>query len=105
MEPRKIRAFLLRLSPSVREDAEAFAREEGISLNQFISLALAERIARMESSGSSVPAREKRLLVGPSGIREATRPVSAYSPVPLPAAYATRPARPPLRSGNELRRP
>ena len=37
--------FPLRLIPSVRKDAESFSRKEGISLNQFINVALAEKLA------------------------------------------------------------
>jgi hypothetical protein len=48
MEPKKILSFPLRLSPSVRIQATELARQEGISLNHFISLAVAEKISRME---------------------------------------------------------
>lgn len=41
-------SFSLRLSPQAREQAFDHARREGISLNHFISLALAEKISRME---------------------------------------------------------
>jgi hypothetical protein len=41
-------SFPLRLSPSAREQVNEFARKEGISLNHFISLAVAEKISRLE---------------------------------------------------------
>jgi len=41
-------SFPLRLSPSIREQATELAHREGISLNHFISLALAEKLSRME---------------------------------------------------------
>lgn len=40
--------FPLRLSPTMRHQANELAHREGISLNQFISLAVAEKISRME---------------------------------------------------------
>jgi hypothetical protein len=42
------RSFPLRLSLSMRRQANDFAHREGISLNQFIMLAIAEKIGRME---------------------------------------------------------
>lgn len=41
-------SFPLRLPLTVRQRAIDLAQHEGISLNQFISLAVAEKIARME---------------------------------------------------------
>ncbi len=40
--------FPLRLMPSVRQTAEVFSEKEGISLNQFINVAVAEKLARLE---------------------------------------------------------
>jgi hypothetical protein len=40
--------FLLRLPLSVRERAVSIAQNEGISLNHFIALAVAEKISRIE---------------------------------------------------------
>ena len=40
--------FPLRLMPSVRRTAEAFSEKEGVSLNQFINLAVAEKLAHFE---------------------------------------------------------
>lgn len=40
--------FPLRLSPSLRAQASELAELEGISLNHFISLALTEKVTRME---------------------------------------------------------
>lgn len=40
--------FPLRLSPTMRHQANELAHREGISLNQFVSLAIAEKISRME---------------------------------------------------------
>ena len=41
-------SFPLRLCPSVRQQATQLAQNDGISLNHFISLAVAERISRLE---------------------------------------------------------
>jgi hypothetical protein len=48
MEPKRVLSFPLRLGPSVRQQAGDLAHNEGISLNHFISLAVAEKISRME---------------------------------------------------------
>ncbi len=40
--------FPLRLMPSVRRTAEVFSEKEGVSFNQFINVALAEKLAHLE---------------------------------------------------------
>jgi hypothetical protein len=40
--------FPLRLMPTIRKVAENFSRKEGVSLNQFINVAVAERLAHLE---------------------------------------------------------
>jgi len=40
--------FSLRLPSSMRRQADKFAQKEGISLNQFIMLAVAEKLTRMK---------------------------------------------------------
>ena len=40
--------FPLRLMASVRKDAESFSRKEGVSLNQFINVAVAEKLAHLQ---------------------------------------------------------
>jgi hypothetical protein len=40
--------FPLRLMPSVRRVAENFSQKEGVSLNQFINLAVAEKLAHLQ---------------------------------------------------------
>jgi len=40
--------FPLRLMPSVRRVAESFSQKEGVSLNQFINLAVAEKLAHLQ---------------------------------------------------------
>ena len=47
-EQKRKQSFLLRLPTSVREQATQIAHEDGTSLNHFISLAVADRISRME---------------------------------------------------------
>jgi predicted HicB family RNase H-like nuclease len=42
-------AFPLRLATSLRERAEEHATADGVSINQFINLAVAEKISRLES--------------------------------------------------------
>ena len=41
-------SFPLRLTPTMRLQIEHLAKREGVSLNQFISLAVAEKVMRME---------------------------------------------------------
>jgi hypothetical protein len=40
--------FPLRLMPSIRKRAEEFSRKEGVSLNQFINIAVAERLVHLQ---------------------------------------------------------
>ena len=40
--------FPLRLMPSIRRTAEAVSEREGVSLNQFINLAVAEKLVHLE---------------------------------------------------------
>ena len=44
------KSFPLRLSRTMREEAIELAHREGISMNQFISHAIAEKITRLECS-------------------------------------------------------
>jgi hypothetical protein len=63
--------FSLRLAASLRELAKAMAARDGISLNQFINMAVAEKIARVQEDtrgGSRKMSLERRNL-------EATKPV------------------------------
>ncbi len=47
-ERKTIAKFPLRLMPSVRRTAELFSEKEGVSLNQFINVAVAEKLAHLE---------------------------------------------------------
>jgi hypothetical protein len=49
-EPKQRHCFPLRLSLTIRRQANDLAHSEGLSLNNFISLAVAEKISRMEHS-------------------------------------------------------
>ncbi len=48
METKRMLSFPLRLCPSTRQQATKLAQHDGISLNHFISLAVAEKISRLE---------------------------------------------------------
>lgn len=50
LEYKRCQSFPLRLAPSIRSQANDLAHIEGISLNHFISLAVAEKIVRMEKA-------------------------------------------------------
>ena len=43
-----INKFPLRLVPSVRRGAEEFSQKEGVSLNQFINIAVAEKLVHLQ---------------------------------------------------------
>jgi hypothetical protein len=47
--------FPLRLAKSLRDAANAMAAQQGISLNHFISIALAEKISRSEHQATPSP--------------------------------------------------
>jgi hypothetical protein len=52
---RYLTQFPLRLAKSLRESAKVLAEREGISLNHFISLAVTEKISRIEQQGEASP--------------------------------------------------
>lgn len=47
-EKKEANSFPLRLTPTMRLQIEHLAKREGVSLNQFINLAVAEKVMRME---------------------------------------------------------
>ena len=51
--------FLLRLPCTMRKEVTRIARDEGISLNHFITLALAEKLSRLEHKSFSTPVSER----------------------------------------------
>jgi hypothetical protein len=55
-------SFPLRLSPTMRQQVEHLADREGISINQFIGLAVAEKVMRME--GYSGPGKATSMKPG-----------------------------------------
>jgi predicted HicB family RNase H-like nuclease len=46
-QPEHCKTFVLRLPLSAKVEAVAFSKAEGISLNHFISIAVAERLTRL----------------------------------------------------------
>jgi predicted HicB family RNase H-like nuclease len=48
----------IKISPSIRNQAAQIAEIEGVSLNYFISVALAEKMNRMESQNDYLRASE-----------------------------------------------
>ena len=47
-EKKATNSFPLRLTSTMRRQIDHLAKREGVSLNQFISLAVAEKVMRME---------------------------------------------------------
>jgi hypothetical protein len=66
--------FPLRLPNSIRINAEEFADREGVSLNQFIALAIVEKITRLEHVS------QPKSLLENSGSSRDTQPTSAHLP-------------------------
>lgn len=56
-EYKRHQCFPLRLSPTMRRQANELAHREGVSLNHFVSLAIAEKITRMEQAIQRDPLR------------------------------------------------
>ncbi|MDE1155942.1 MAG: toxin-antitoxin system HicB family antitoxin [Acidobacteriaceae bacterium] len=53
------KSFPLRLPPSLRRQSTDLARQEGISLNHFIGLAIAEKISRMHTNDETLRMGER----------------------------------------------
>ena len=81
--------FPLRLMPSVRRGAEEFSSKEGVSLNQFINLAVAEKLARLQQEEwlASRPAASAEVIA--AGLEALNRKVgvSADKGDELPEGY------------------
>jgi len=83
--------FPLRLMPSVRRAAEEFSQKEGVSLNQFINLAVAEKLAHLQHDEWLA----RRRKPDPSLIARALRALHKESGIPpdpgdeLPEGYAS----------------
>jgi hypothetical protein len=72
LEMKRKQSFLLRLPLSLREQATQFAQEEGTSLNHFISLAVAERLSRIEQKRAARLSNQE-LMPAPSMHKLQTR--------------------------------
>jgi hypothetical protein len=48
-DKRRMTSYPLRLAASLRDKAVNLAQEDGVSLNHFISLAVAEKISRLDT--------------------------------------------------------
>lgn len=57
-------SFILRLPEELKERASAQAAEAGVSLNQFIALALAERVGAQAEAARYFAARAARTVPG-----------------------------------------
>ena len=67
MQTSRKNSFLLRLPLSLREQATNTARNEQVSLNHFISLAVAEKISRMERMAEKSPGLGRLLTTSQGG--------------------------------------
>jgi hypothetical protein len=75
-----VSTFHLTLPPSLHEQAQAYASQEGISVNEFIMLAVAEKLAAL-STADHLAERAKR------GSREKLLAVLAKAPDAEPEDY------------------
>ena len=85
-EEKKRISFPLRLGVSLKQRAELLASEDGVSLNHFISLAVAEKISRLDarSSPSATGSHQKSAKALATRVRcEVEREFSAYTVVGL----------------------
>ncbi len=73
-------ALSIRLPRSLHEQLRRVAREEGVSVNQFVLWAISEKIARLQALEEELQARARR------GSREKLRAALAQVPAwePLP---------------------
>ena len=83
--------FPLRLMPSVRRNAEVFSDKEGVSLNQFINVAVAEKLAHLEHDEWIQKRKKPSKALGERALQILIR---ANSPDPepgdeLPAGYTS----------------
>jgi hypothetical protein len=95
-----VNKFPLRLMPSVRNAAEEFSRKEGVSLNQFINVAVAEKLVHLQHEAwlagrqKTSPARIARALA----ILDEPRGVEPEAGDELPEGYES------VRGSEEYRR-
>jgi hypothetical protein len=95
-EEKKRISFPLRLAVSLRQQAELLASQDGVSLNHFISLAVAEKISRLgaRSSPSATGSHQKSAKALGTRVRcEVKTEFSAYTavgmqPKTIPAGHA-----------------
>ncbi|GGH06392.1 toxin-antitoxin system HicB family antitoxin [Silvibacterium dinghuense] len=62
-EYKRHHCFPLRLSPTMRQQAINLAEREGISLNHFITLAVAEKITRLEHVQDSEGSAPRNIVI------------------------------------------
>ena len=65
-ESKRRHTFLLRLPESVRDQATELARIEGISLNHFVSLAVAEKLVREDALAARRNERHQLIMARPA---------------------------------------
>ena len=95
-EEKKRISFPLRLGVSLKQRAELLASQDGVSLNHFISLAVAEKISRLGalSSPSTTGSHHKSAKALGTRVRcEVKGEFSAYTvvglqPIAIPAGHA-----------------
>ena len=83
--------FPLRLMPSIRQGVERFSAREGVSLNQFINVALAEKLAHLQHEEWLARRPQPSAAIVARALEVLDRPTQ-NAPVPgdkLPRGYAS----------------
>lgn len=73
----KTTTFPLRLPKSIKEAVEKLARDEGISMNQFVATAVAEKLVAMNTAAYFARAREQ---ADPEAFRQLLRRNGGVAP-------------------------
>ncbi len=79
-------AYALKLPQSLKSAAQRLAREDGVSLNQWIVVALAEKVGAVETTADFLKKRAMR--ADPSAFQSILDRVGSHQPLPgdeLPA--------------------
>jgi hypothetical protein len=98
--------FPLRLMPSLRRVAENFSEKEGVSLNQFINIAVAEKLAHLQHQEwlAQRPKATKALIARALDILDRPTANSVADFDRLPEGYVSVRRKSPGKGGNAGRK-
>ena len=58
----RVASYALRLPASIKAEAEKLAKEDGVSLNQFVATAVAEKVSALRTVSYFVPYKARAVL-------------------------------------------